>query len=148
LRLNYDSVKPVLIKGKWYHNDVSPGQQSTTLVQDECGVQRVLARKFLNDHLERHEPFIFPEQCNQVFLIPDRLHENWQLVVDTEVRRTRPILQRPLQEVLVSSDTSPAAGGENVQEGPSVRSDSEDDAHCTGTKYSRQRCVSRGDIDL
>jgi hypothetical protein len=71
LELNYDSVRPVLIKAKWFDNNGKPGRPSTTLIQDECGIQRVLAKEFMKDHLFTHEPFIFPEQCNQVFLVPD-----------------------------------------------------------------------------
>jgi hypothetical protein len=83
--LNYNSMKPILLKCKWYNNNVLPQRPSTTLVDDECGVQRVLAKEFLHDHLICHESFVWPEGCNQVFLIPDRLNKHWQLVVDTKV---------------------------------------------------------------
>jgi hypothetical protein len=42
MRLNYDSEKPVVLKVKWFKNNASPWRASTTLVQDECGIQRVL----------------------------------------------------------------------------------------------------------
>jgi hypothetical protein len=87
-------VKIVVLKCKWHDNNVRGWRPSKTLVEDECGIQRVLAKKILPDHLWKHEPFVFPDQCNQVFLIPDKLRRHWQLVVDTEVRRERPRVPR------------------------------------------------------
>jgi hypothetical protein len=125
MTLNYDSIRLVLIKAKWYKNNVTPWRDSTTLVQDECGMQRVLVKEFMPDHLVRHEPFVFPEQCNQVFLVPDRLHEDWKLVVDTEVRRDRPNLPMAIQEVSASGPGTSRLEEEADFEGPSVGSDSE-----------------------
>jgi hypothetical protein len=96
-------VKVVLFRGKWYDNNGRPpSRASTSLVMDECGIQRVLAKEFMKDNLMKHEPFVFPEDCNQVFLVPDRINKHWQLVVDTEVRRTRPSLPPAIKEVTVS----------------------------------------------
>ena len=89
IMLDYDTVKQTLIRGNWWQNNQTERRKSTTLVMDECGVNRVLAREFLNSHLQRHEPFIYPEDCNQVFLVDDRLHRQWKLVVDAEARRRR-----------------------------------------------------------
>jgi hypothetical protein len=127
LRLNYDSVKPVLLKAKWYDNDVTDRRASTTLVQDECGIQRVLAKKFMDDHLVRHEPFVFPAQCNQVFLVPDRLHPDWQLVVDTEVRKMRPTLPKPFEEVTISAERSASVEEDDDIGMATVGSDSEEE---------------------
>jgi hypothetical protein len=125
MQLNYDSVKPILIKGKWYKNNASGWRQSTTLMQDECGIQRVLAREFLRDELVTHESFVFPEQCNQMFLVPDRLHEDWQLVVDMEVRRTRPSIPRPLEDVIMSPPGSPASEPKEREEDATADSNSD-----------------------
>jgi hypothetical protein len=62
--LSYDTVKLVLIKAKWYPNNVRPGRASTKLVDDECGIQRVLANKFMRDDLVQHEPFVWPREYN------------------------------------------------------------------------------------
>jgi hypothetical protein len=51
MKLNYDTVKPVLIKAKWYKNNGSAHRASTELVDDECGIQRVLTNEFMKDHL-------------------------------------------------------------------------------------------------
>jgi hypothetical protein len=125
IKLNYDSVKPILIKAKWYPNKLTSGGESTTLLQDECGIQRVLAKDFIPDHLLQHEPFVFPEHCNQVFLVPDPIHRHWKLVVDTEVRRHRANLPRQVEEVTISGDGTSGGGDEGILEGPSVGSDSE-----------------------
>lgn len=111
MKLNYDTVKPVLIKAKWYKNNGSAHRASTKLVDDECGIQHVLTNEFMKDHLVRHEPFVWPCDCNQVFLVPDRLHPHWQLVVDTEVRKTRPTLSTPIHDIHASADTE--LGGDN-----------------------------------
>jgi hypothetical protein len=50
MELNYDSEKPVLIKAKWYNNVLNPRGASTTLLDDECGIQMVLAKDFMPDH--------------------------------------------------------------------------------------------------
>jgi hypothetical protein len=125
IKLNSDSVKPIFIQAKWYKNDMSPRHASTILVQDKCGIQRVLAKAFLKDDQVKHKPFVFPEHCNQVFLVPDRLHPHWQLVVDTEVHRTRPTIPRPPQEVTASGAGTSQSQEEDGNEGPTVESDSE-----------------------
>jgi hypothetical protein len=60
IQLNYDSVKPVLLRVKWYKNNMNPRRGSTTLMADECGIVRVKAQNFLRDDLVRHKPFVFP----------------------------------------------------------------------------------------
>jgi hypothetical protein len=125
MELNYDSVKTVLIRGKWYNNNVSPWRASITLVADECGVQRMYAKNFISDHLVRHEPFVFLEHCNQVFLIPNRMHLHWQLVVDTNVQGRKSIIPIPLQEGTSSGEAFRSTEENQGWDGPSVKSDSE-----------------------
>jgi hypothetical protein len=125
MRLNYDSVKVVVLKCKWYDNNVKPWKESTSLVEDECGIMRVLAKAFLKDHLWRHEPFVFPTDCNQVFLIPDRLHRHWQLVVDTEVRRERPTLPSFIAPVIIPGEAGPSTAVETVRAEETVVTDSD-----------------------
>jgi hypothetical protein len=126
MKLNYDSEKVVLLRARWYKNNVKPGRASTTLMEDECGIQRVLAKKFMSNHLLRHEPFVFPSQCNQVFLVPDRLKMDWQLVVDTEVRRPRPRIPPRLEELTVQIPTSQSTEEDDPgYHSPAVESDSE-----------------------
>jgi hypothetical protein len=129
MRLNYDSVKVVVLKCKWYDNNVKPWRASTSLVDDECGIQRVKTKEFLNDHLWTHEPFVFPSQCNQVFLIPDRLHRHWHLVVDTEVRRERPSIPRRIPPVTNAGEAGPSreAGTGTPEETVDSASDVEDE---------------------
>jgi hypothetical protein len=118
-------VEPVLIRTKWYKNDASPQHASTILVQDEYGIQRVKAQAFLREDLVRHELFVFPKHYNQVFLVPDRLHAHWQLVVDREVCRERPTLLRAPQEVTTSGEGTLQSREEDGNEGLTVESDSE-----------------------
>jgi hypothetical protein len=120
-------VKLVLIRAKWYKNDVSSRNASTILVQDECGIQRVLVKAFLKDDQMKHEPFVFPEHCNQVFLVPNKLHPHWQLVVNTKVCRERPTIPKPLQKVTTSGAGTSQSREDVGNEGPTVESDSEGD---------------------
>jgi hypothetical protein len=78
----------------------------------------------MSDHLPSNEPFVFPEQCNQVFLVPDPIHPHWQLVVDTEVRRTRTTPPRAVEEVTVCTPATSHSEDEEGVEGPIVESDS------------------------
>jgi hypothetical protein len=89
IRLNYHSVKQTLIRGQWFRNNESATNASSTLVEDECGYNRVLATALMPSHLIQHEPFVYPLDCNQVFLVDDHLHGNWKIVVDSEVRTIR-----------------------------------------------------------
>lgn len=102
LRLNYDRVRPMLLKGKWWYNYVMPWRESTTFFQDECGFMRVVAHEFMVDHLLRHKPFVFPKDVNHIFLVIDRLHLHWLLVVDSEVRREHHDLPKPIVDELDS----------------------------------------------
>lgn len=92
VRLTYNTQRIVLLKGKWWNNKKNARGQSTTLITDECGFLRVYAKEFMPDNLPQHEPFVFPKDANQVFLVNDRLHPHWYIVVDTEVRKERPSL--------------------------------------------------------
>lgn len=87
--LDYDSVKVTLFRGLWYNNNATVRRKSTTLVEDECGFLRVYAKEFMSSHLLKHEPYVLPKDCNQVFMVEDRLRKHWKIVVDTEVRKTR-----------------------------------------------------------
>jgi hypothetical protein len=127
LELNYDSVKPILFKVKWYDNNVSPGRASTKLIYDECGIQCVLAKEFMKDNHDQHEPFVWPVGCNQVFLVPNRLNKHWQLVVDTEVRKSRPTLHMPSDAGTVQSTVVSRGGEEEVEEETLVGSESEEE---------------------
>jgi hypothetical protein len=124
-------VHPVLFRAKWYPNKFNARGVSTTLVMDECGIQRVLAKEFLPDNRVGHEPFVFPQDCNQVFLVRDRLHPHWQLVVDTEVRRSRPNIPIASEEVPVGGQPSSSTVHEEGMEGPTVDSASEGDSDGT-----------------
>jgi hypothetical protein len=125
MKLDYDTVEPILIRAKWFKNNAIHGRPSTTLVEDECGIQRVLTTAFMRNDLFRHEPYVFPEQCNQVFLVPDKVHLDWQLVVDTEVRRERPNLPHLPHEVTASGPGTSHSGEDDDFDDPSVESDSE-----------------------
>jgi hypothetical protein len=146
MEVNYDSVRPVLLRAKWYPNDVNERRASTTLVMDECGIQRVKANKFIEDNRVKHEPFVFPHDCNQVFLVPDRLHPEWQLVVDTEVRTSRPRLPFRMEEVTVGGQPYSSAADEEGGEGPSVDSASEGDSECSEEATHMDRNVYQEEI--
>ena len=98
VRLNYDSISIVLFRGMWWNNNVRQYRPSTTYIDDECGFLRILAKDFLPDNLLRHEPFAFPNDCNQVFIVDDRLNPHWKLVVDTDVRKIRPLIPNSTAE--------------------------------------------------
>jgi hypothetical protein len=57
--------------------------------------------------------------------VPDRLHPHWQLVVDTEVRRTRPTLNRPIHDVHASNDMAVDEEDNEEPGGALVESDSD-----------------------
>lgn len=131
VQLNYDMERSILLKCKWWNNNATTWRQSTTLVQDECGFLRVLAKEFMPDHLPRHEPFAFPRDVNQVFVVEDRLNQNWLLVVDTEVRRDCPRIPPLLEDKAEDVDLE-VGGGEEVEHDVLVLSDSEEEEMATG----------------
>lgn len=126
IQVNYHSVQFVLLKCKWWGNNASFRHPSTNYVQDECGHMRVYARAFMPDHLEKHEPFIFPKDVNQVFLVDDRIHRDWKIVVDTEVRHIRPSLPLVLDDDIQGS-SSEGAEAECMEADLIVESESDDD---------------------
>lgn len=69
VRLTYNSQQSVLFKGKWWNNKIILQGQSTTLIPDECGFLRLYAKEFMLDHLPQHEPFVFPKDVDQIFLV-------------------------------------------------------------------------------
>lgn len=63
---------------------------------DECGFNKVFARGFMNSHLMRDDLFVYPHECNQVFLVKDQLQSHWKIVGDIEVRKTRVYESHPI----------------------------------------------------
>jgi hypothetical protein len=89
IQLDYRSLKQTLIRGQWYYNNKTLTSESSTLIVDECGFNKVKSRNFMRSNLLKDEPFVYPWDCNQVFVVSDRLKAHWKIVVDAEVRRTR-----------------------------------------------------------
>ena len=152
VRLNYDSIKVVLLKGKWWNNNVQENRASTTYVDDECGLLRIQARNFMPDNRPYHEPFVFPEDANQVFVVEDRLNPQWLLVVDTDVRKIRPRIPRNNEEggtvedvptgVEAESEPELDVGTESDEESHDETSDEVQSDHDEGIITYRQRHIS------
>ena len=66
VQIHFTSFQVTLLKGKWFDSN-STRRASPNLVQDECGFLRVKTRTTLPSHLPTHEPFMYPEDCEQVF---------------------------------------------------------------------------------
>ena len=85
-------------------------RKSTIFIQDECGFMRVFAKDHMADNLVTHEPFAFPKDVNQVFVVPDRLNSHWLIMVDTEVRRYRPEIGNAASPTLATDEEEELEG--------------------------------------
>ena len=88
LQVHFDSFDTVLIKGKWYNSIIRRGSTST-LMQDECGVVRIKAGRFISESSITDEPLVFPKDVSQVFFVDDTIHRGWKLVVHVNTRSKR-----------------------------------------------------------
>jgi hypothetical protein len=87
VQIHFTSFQVTLLKGKWFDSN-STRRASPNLVQDECGFLRVKTRTTLPSHLPTHEPFMYPEDCEQVFFVADRINKGWSLIKVMEPRST------------------------------------------------------------
>ncbi|KAG0575040.1 hypothetical protein KC19_VG312700 [Ceratodon purpureus] len=86
---------------------------------------RVFAKDFMNAHLAKQDPYVLPEDCNQVFLVDDRLHRYWKIVVDTEVRKTR-VYDNNRQAGVVEEGPASEPADESAEERNIVIEENED----------------------
>ena len=82
IQVDYGENSPILLKCKW----VKP-----SVVQlDEYGFVRANLRQFLS---ETDEPYVFPLQINQSYLIDDVRSPGWSYVIQTESRSKRKFME-------------------------------------------------------
>ena len=100
--LNYCSFRITLFHVKWYKSITKGIRQNLCL--DECGHNRIKIGAFLSEKKETDEPFVQPEEVDQVFYIPDRIYRGWHLIVHSGSRSKRVIYKRETEDLQVSDE--------------------------------------------
>lgn len=65
---------------------VEKRRNNGTLLEDECGFNRIKTGHFFPIHRAIDEPFIFPKDVIQVFYVKDRINYGWEIVVKVASR--------------------------------------------------------------
>lgn len=122
IRVHFESFDTVLIKEKWYNSIIRRGAGGT-LVEDECGVVRIKAGRFMSESASTDEPLVFPKDVAQVFYVEDTINRGWKLVVHVDTRSKRVFYCRS-RELGGSSDGEDAYESSSEEErGPQHRGD-------------------------
>lgn len=84
VRVEFDSFETVLFGREWYDTIVKRGKNGT-LVEDECGFNRIKIGHFFPIHRATNEPFIFPKDVIEVFYMKDVINPGWEIAIETPV---------------------------------------------------------------
>lgn len=86
VRLNFDSFNTVLFKCQFWDSIIRQRGSNATVLEDECGFDRVKARNFLRASAMDDDPFIFPKDVSQLFYVNDPINQGWKLAVKVQHR--------------------------------------------------------------
>ena len=118
LRLDYGKLYTpiVLFKCSWVKDADNRG--NPTYMRDRDGF---LIVNFKHRERKDHDPFIFPEQCSQVFFSDERDRKGWKVVMRTESRSRRVMQEVQDEEIITTSVEAPGLKPPSIEHIPPPR---------------------------
>ena len=122
LLVTYGKLTCVVMRGEWMK---STDQGRASVRKDRLGFWSV---QYESRDIEcRHNPFVFPSQVSQVYIMNDDQHEEWKVVLYHEPRARRVTEDKDFPDIDSAGEQFPLPEGTgNSEDGPSRNSTSVD----------------------